>query len=475
MIGKGLHMRTFIAALATASLTLIIASAAQATPTPVNLRIEGKSETLFEGPILTEGHDVEASSDTQERPCNATNNDAHATPGATPTASAVEAMRIIGETFDGRWYPGYDDYFITRWGADEQDPLEGAYWGVLVNDVLTNVGGCQYELHEDDEVLWVYDAFKERASLALFPARDTAARPPLTAIAQLDQPFGVQVEAYGDGNEDNPPGEPERADATPYGGAQVAPVLTSHGGFEQVQTTSPEAVTTNSEGKASITFTTPGWHRIKAGTPLNDEGEEQAIRSNRVDVCVPAHGETGCGPLPAEDDPRISPAWAGTPGEEHHETLAETPGVGNQPDGQSGGGNQSGGQSGGGSQSGGRSGGGNQSGSGSGAARASGSTLRPVRRGSGPTALLTLESITSRRLLLRLTAPGAITVQIAHKAGGWRHPGRRVVKTMTVKATKAGQIEVKLPELTAGRYRLRIGLAGANSVRTTLTITRRRG
>ena len=102
---------------------------------------------------------------------------------------------------------------------------------------------------------------------------------------------------------------PTAPSATPYEGAEVSPVLTSPKGFEQVQTTSPEAVTTNSEGKASITFTTPGWHRIKAGTPLDEEGEEEAIRSNRIDVCVPAPGETGCGLPPAEDDARTPPGW----------------------------------------------------------------------------------------------------------------------------------------------------------------------
>ena len=44
-------------------------------------------------------------------------------------------------------------------------------------------------------------------------------------------------------------------------------------GFEKIETNSPETVTTNSEGKASITFTEPGWHRIKA-TAFNTEGEE---------------------------------------------------------------------------------------------------------------------------------------------------------------------------------------------------------
>lgn len=442
-------MRTTVATLAVATL-MIFATSAQAAPTLVNVRIEGKSETLFEGPILTEGHDVKASSDTQERPCDGINSldPQNKTPGPTPTAVSADAMSVIGETFDGQWYPGYDDYFITRWGPDEQDPAEGAYWGILVNDVFTNVGGCQYELHENDEVLWVYDAFKERANLVLFPAGDTASRPPLTAIAQLDQPFAVQVEVYRDDKEDNPPTEPDRADATPYKGAEVSPVLTSSKGFEQVQTTSPEAVTTSSEGKASITFTTPGWHRIKAGTPLGKEGEEEAIRSNHIDVCVPAPGETDCGPAPAEDDPRTPPGLAVTPEEEHHETHetpTQTPA----------GGNQSGGP-----------------GDGSLVTAPVTSMPTPVPQRSSPTALLTLESLTFKRLLLKLTGSGTVNVRIARQVGSKHNLHWQALKTIIVDVAKAGQVGVKLPRLSAGRYRLRIGLAGANSATKILSVTR---
>src|ERR1700677_1156848 len=123
----GIH-RLHSTVLSVAFLIAILApSVAQATPTQVNVRIEGKSETLFEGPIWTEGHDVEASSDTRERPCDGTNNHQHTTPGPTPTAAGVDAVGILGETFDGQWYTGYDDYFITRWGQDAQNPADGAY------------------------------------------------------------------------------------------------------------------------------------------------------------------------------------------------------------------------------------------------------------------------------------------------------------------------------------------------------------
>ena len=305
-------MRTSIATLTiTTLITALVASNAQAAPTQVNVRIEGRSETLFEGPILTEGHDVQASSDTQERSCDGINpNDPeNTTPGPTPTAASVDAMSLIGETFDGQWYGGYDDYFITRWGPDQEE--QGMSWGILVNNVFTDVGGCQYELRTGDEVLWAYNAFEHRPFLALLPvaAGYTSGTRPLTATAELGKPFEVEVLDYDDEEEDVPPAAPARTGSSPYEGAEVSPVQTSVKGFEKVETTSPETVTTNADGKASITFTTPGWHRIKA-TAVNTGGEEDAIRSNRLDVCVPEAGASGCGEPPAEDQVRIPPHTA---------------------------------------------------------------------------------------------------------------------------------------------------------------------
>jgi hypothetical protein len=304
-----MQRRHIVAALLVASLLFIVASVAQATPTQVNVRIEGKSETLFEGPIWTEGHDVKASSDTQARSCNGTNNHQHATAGPTPTASAVDAMRIITETFDAQWYgSSFDDYFLTRFGPDEQGVTESAYWGILVNNVFANVGGCQYELGPDNEVLWAYDAFKERPFLALLPvaAGYTSGPRPLTAIAELGKPFSVEVINYADDREDNPPSTPERTGSTPEPGARVSPVHTASNGFEKIETESSPTVVTDAQGKASITFTTPGWHRIKA-TVVTPQGMEVAVRSNRLDVCVPAEGQSTCGEPPAEDQVRTPP------------------------------------------------------------------------------------------------------------------------------------------------------------------------
>jgi len=309
-------MRIFIAALTAAiSLSALVAPVAPAAPTQVNVRIEGETETLFEGPVLTDGHNVRAAeSDSKApasgRPCNGTNHGQNPTPGPTPTAASVDAMSILGEDFDGQWYPGYDDYFIKRWGPDAQDLTAGGEsWGVLVNDVFTNVGGCQYQLDGGDEVLWVYDAFGGRPTLALFPeeAAYTSGPRPLTVTAQLGEPFPLEVVTYEDDLESVPPATPQRSGSGPYEGAEVAPVLTNGEGFEKVDTADPATKTTDSEGKVAITFDTAGWHRIKATVAV--AGGESVIRSNRLDICVPAtgpsppplEGAVDCGELPAAD------------------------------------------------------------------------------------------------------------------------------------------------------------------------------
>jgi hypothetical protein len=448
-------MRTPIATFAVASLvTILAASVAQASPTQVNVRIEGKTKTLFEGPILTEGHDVHSSEpdggnaaeDLAEHPCDGINplDLQNVSPGPTPTAASVDAMSLIGETeqLDGQWYPGFEDYFVKRWGSEEENAeKEGKSWGILVNNVYTNVGGCQYELSVGDEVLWIFNAFASKPILGLFAASEdyTSGERPLTATAQLGKSFEVEVAAYDDHAEDQPPASPERTstNAAPYQGADVSPVSTSEKGLETVQIESPETVTTNSEGKASITFTTPGWHRIEAGTELNAKGEEKAIRSNRLDVCVQAVGETGCGELPAEDQIRTLPQYLQGPHKEPSGTGGppDAPGPGGTPPSTS---------------------------------------MTPTHSPLGGAASLTVESITPTQLLLQLTAAGKGTVKIARLRGKGHHRRWRTIKTFSIDASRAGALEVKLPRLAAGNYRVSISLAGANSVVKTLTVPRTR-
>jgi hypothetical protein len=279
--------KLFAACCAVLLLIIVVAPSAQAA-TNVNVRIEGKEETIFEKTIPVSVKKIQASSDTQERDCDGVNelDPENVTPGVTPTLAAAEAMESIGETFDGQWYEGFGDYFITRFGPDEQDNSLSAWWGILVNQVFTSVGGCQKQLQETDEVLWVWDAFSSRPMLALYPgaAHYTEGPRPTRITVAPGEPVPVEVVSWGAGGEGSTPELPSRTGSSAYEGAVVAPVIVNAKGFQRVDTASPEAVVSGADGKATFTFTTPGIHRIKATGPLGSESS--VVRSNGLEVCV---------------------------------------------------------------------------------------------------------------------------------------------------------------------------------------------
>src|SRR4051794_20881405 len=150
-----------IATILVACTLAIPAGVAAAAPTTLHVRVEGRTGTLFEGPILTEGHGVHSyrgaggseAEDLAEHTCDGTNKGKHPTPGPTPTAAGADAMATIGETkaMAGQWYPGLDDYLVRQWGANAEDAESGSRaWGLLVNNVYTSIGGCVYQLDAGD-------------------------------------------------------------------------------------------------------------------------------------------------------------------------------------------------------------------------------------------------------------------------------------------------------------------------------------
>lgn len=121
-------MRNAIAVVAAALFVVALATPFAAAATiEVNVRIEGESETLFEGPILAKPHGVRATSDPiapKIRCCDSTNllnPEGASVPAPTPTAVSADAMSLIGETFDGQYYDELEDYFVTRWGPEAQN------------------------------------------------------------------------------------------------------------------------------------------------------------------------------------------------------------------------------------------------------------------------------------------------------------------------------------------------------------------
>lgn len=276
---------------------LLTATLADAAPVEVRLRIEGRTKTLFEGPIMSEGHRIKAASDRQWRRCDSTNNGMNPSPGPTPTAAADDAMRLLGLDFDASWYPGFEDYFLERFGPDRQNEDRYEYWGILVNSVFTSVGGCQQQLKSGDEAFWAYNAFNDRPFLHLSAQTNDNSvdnpEPPLppAPIVAVDpgDPIQLTVRSYTGGQ--NGTGQ----QIAPRPGLQVREVVTEPRSFFQ-SVSGPVAGVTNTYGSISVMRSTPGWYRFKV------EDEANYVRSNRVDVCV---GE--CGALPADVEVRTPP------------------------------------------------------------------------------------------------------------------------------------------------------------------------
>jgi hypothetical protein len=329
-------MKKLFAACCAAFLLVVIVAPLAHAATEVNVRIEGKEATLFEKTIPVAIHPIEAFSDTQQRSCDGVNqlDPENVVPGITPTLASAEAMESIGESFDGEWYDGFGDYFITRWGPDEQSNVLGAYWGVLVNEILTSVGGCQYQLNQNDEVLWLWNAFPAtpRPLLALFPevANYTEGARPTRVTVAPGEPVPLEVVAYPAGGEGVAAETPSRTGAEPFMGADVSPVEVSAKGFQRVDTASSETVVSGAGGKATASYATPGLYRIKAtvGAPGMTES---VARSNGLEICVETEarecdpGTPGGGETPAggETPGGGSPgSGSGTPGGGSSETPA---------------------------------------------------------------------------------------------------------------------------------------------------------
>ena len=239
-------------------------AAAGAAPVTVNLRVEGVSQTLFEGPVTTYGHAIQAASDSTSRLCDGTNDGANPSPGGTATTALVDGLSTVDTSWDGTWVAPFSDYTVTRIGPDSKTNTQ--FWGLLDNFQFTPGSGCQTAVHANDQVLWAYDAFNAVQFLRLSaPSTPVAPNAPLTVTVN-------------GGSTNNP-----------VSAATVAPVTTNPANdYETVDTGDPSAVTTNSSGTATLSWSTPGWKRVKAVAG-------GSIRSNRLDICV-----TPCGPAPAD-------------------------------------------------------------------------------------------------------------------------------------------------------------------------------
>jgi len=133
-------------------------------PTLVYLRIEGSEKTIFEGPVLTRGHNVTTISGGNHH-CDGTNNNANPRAGPTCTSALDDAAKRHGFTFDGTFSIEFDDFSITS--IDEEAQTASQFWGILLNSQFIQVGGCQQQVKFGDNVLFAFDAFNKAHFLKL--------------------------------------------------------------------------------------------------------------------------------------------------------------------------------------------------------------------------------------------------------------------------------------------------------------------
>lgn len=242
-----------------------LASAATAAPIVVNLRIEGATKTLFEGPVSTEAIEapgVETKSSAGSHPCDVKDNGGNGgfgAAGAAPTAALYDAAVVQHLAFDATWSTGLNDFDIEQIGEDVANSANnGEYWGYAVDFTTAELGGCQIRLAPGSEVLWAYNFFGLPHLLSLTGP----------SSANIGTPFTVHVT-------DGQTGQP-------VAGAAIGQLV---GG---VTTTSAASPTTDANGNATVTLTQGGTETLKAT-------QAESVRSNGLAVCVHSGDDGTCG------------------------------------------------------------------------------------------------------------------------------------------------------------------------------------
>jgi hypothetical protein len=263
-------LRMSLALCAASLIALIASTGALATPITVNLRVEGSTATLYEGPITTEGETFETPSSKGPHACDYAGNGHFenenkevftngGTPTGTPTTALHDAALSAGLAFNATWSTEYGDFLITQVGLDVNENEEPfASWGYAVNDTTAPVGGCQIALASGNEVLWAYNYFNLPHLLSLAGPTSANIGSPIT-VHVVDGQTGVAM-----------------------AGAAIGEDVAG------VTTTIPGSPLTNAEGNATITLAHVGTVKLKAT-------QTESVRSNAISVCVHNGNDGTCG------------------------------------------------------------------------------------------------------------------------------------------------------------------------------------
>jgi hypothetical protein len=240
------------------AIVAVAAPGAQAAPVTVNVRVEGATQTIFEGPVTTDVHQTTTPTDGQPRTCDGSS--VGNPVGPTATGALDDAARAAGFVWDAGWDSGFSDYYpFLRIGPDQIDSSH--YLALYVNWQYAQAGGCGQRITNGDEVVWAYDDFDTPVLLRLSGP----------GSARTGESFRVKVIDALDGSVEQ--------------GATVG------------------GATTGADGEATLSFAEPGIYRLKADRP-------NTTRSNTLPVCIDPPGADPCtstdkaGPALSVDQPR---------------------------------------------------------------------------------------------------------------------------------------------------------------------------
>lgn len=273
---KVIPARTVIATAASLAVSLVLCSSALAVPVTVHLRVEGTNATLFDGNVTTDARTISAPDNPPQgkppgpakpHPCDVKDNGSNGGYGSsygTPTAALYDATSAQG--INAYWYGSFSDFLINGVASDNT-----GNWTYAVNFTTAGVGGCQFQLAPNSDVLWAANG-------------GTAAH-----LLKLDGPSDANV------------GSPtvfrvtDGQNGQPVSGAAVANTAS------------------DANGNATVTFSTRGTQTLKAS-------RGDSVRSEALGVCVHTGNDGTCGTtapspslpggLPA---PTVKPRPAGTP------------------------------------------------------------------------------------------------------------------------------------------------------------------
>jgi hypothetical protein len=220
-----------------AGVLALSAAPALAAPVTVDLRIEGATRTLFEGPVTTDTAPFVASDGAH--PC-----------GTTPTRGAVISAAAQAGRFamTASWNAQFGSPTFESIEGDnlDYDPATGRFLGEYKNGAFASVGACDDPVQAGNQVLFAWADGSEQLLALSGPA-----------TAKPGETVTVKVTDAGSG--------------AAVAGASVA------------------GVQSGPDGSAVVgPFSDRGDHDLKAT-------KADAIRSNRVRVCVTTGGDGACG------------------------------------------------------------------------------------------------------------------------------------------------------------------------------------